>query len=910
MKQIQVRIGLNRCCETGSFCLPERFATVPDTGVMFQAADNRTRRSSRGASRRFADCPGGICVLLLGVVVSWVAVSGCSGQKQQARSLLIQAGDLQQQNRHADALKLLDRAVALDDRQSSLHVARGVSQLALGQTAAAELSLRAAVRIDPDQPKAWWLLGTACRSQNRMKAALEALSHAIRQDAGFTEARFDRACLLETLGRTDEALQDLTAVLTAEPNHQDALFRHARLAAASGDLPLAMQSLNRLLRQDVRSHSARFERARVRRQAGDLDRALADVTVACRLAPQRWEYRQLRAELLQELDRPREAAADCLRVFRLCPDRIDMLRQAAHLFGAAGDRQQALTCITDVIESAEASPEDRVLRANLYRAAGDRNAEIRDLEEAWRAGAADGAVGTRLVHLRMQQGRISEALSLSSELLARDDTDHADLLQVRIRALTETEQLTAAMEACGRLAQFEDFRSDALKQRMLLAVRQELWSQAIDDFRELQQHDPDAAQELERAYQRARLNRAAERLAAGDVPGAIRDTSLLLEHDPEHTEALRLRAPAWISAGNAPAALEDLTCLFALEPQMNDDPELRWLQAVCLMHLNRTEGLHDCLAAVIQRDPDHQSARFARASLLEQEGRIQEALRDLEYVKEASPRAGDALWLKARLLQRLGRSQDARTCAAQAVRLLPDRADVHLTYALILLRTEDIEAAERELDRVLECDASSADGWYWKGNLLAARQERSEAIACYRNAVRHDRDHSAAWYNCGNLLFEQQEYEAAIRCWDEAVRIDPDLARAWNNRAAALLELGRDLEAVQDYRRALQCRPDFVRAYDNLAWLLIRSRYPDIRDAAEALELARTACELTGYADWECLRTLAWCCAETGRYHQAQTILQQAIRHAPESRRGELSQLSRTWHRDMARRGRRGRRRS
>jgi hypothetical protein len=68
---------------------------------------------------------------------------------------------------------------------------------------------------------------------------------------------------------------------------------------------------------------------------------------------------------------------------------------------------------------------------------------------------------------------------------------------------------------------------------------------------------------------------------------------------------------------------------------------------------------------------------------------------------------------------------------------------------------------------------------------------------------------------------------------------------------------------------ALRLDPLNHPAYNNLSWL--RATCPDeaLRDGKEALVKATKACELTGWADWTRLDTLAAACAEVGGFEKA-----------------------------------------
>jgi Flp pilus assembly protein TadD len=87
---------------------------------------------------------------------------------------------------------------------------------------------------------------------------------------------------------------------------------------------------------------------------------------------------------------------------------------------------------------------------------------------------------------------------------------------------------------------------------------------------------------------------------------------------------------------------------------------------------------------------------------------------------------------------------------------------------------------------------------------------------------------------------------------------------------ATILDLQRrTAEAIEHYTEALRLKPDLAGALNNLAW--IRASHPDaqFRNGAEAVQLAKEACEITSYQIPGLIGTLAASYAEAGEYEMA-----------------------------------------
>ena len=95
-------------------------------------------------SRRSNAVQQGQCCLMM------VIVSGCSDQKKQACALLEKAVIRQQEESHEDAIRLLDRAIALDKDLGEALYARGVSEMRLRNYDDALLHIRRARKTKHD----------------------------------------------------------------------------------------------------------------------------------------------------------------------------------------------------------------------------------------------------------------------------------------------------------------------------------------------------------------------------------------------------------------------------------------------------------------------------------------------------------------------------------------------------------------------------------------------------------------------------------------------------------------------------------------------------------------------------------------------------------------------------------------
>ena len=83
-------------------------------------------------------------------------------------------------------------------------------------------------------------------------------------------------------------------------------------------------------------------------------------------------------------------------------------------------------------------------------------------------------------------------------------------------------------------------------------------------------------------------------------------------------------------------------------------------------------------------------------------------------------------------------------------------------------------------------------------------------------------------------------------------------------------------EAIAHYREALKLKPGALMTLNNLAWVLATHPEADLRNGAEAVQLAEQACEHTSYKQTVFVGTLAAAYAEAGQFEKAVETAQKA----------------------------------
>ena len=196
-----------------------------------------------------------------------------------------------------------------------------------------------------------------------------------------------------------------------------------------------------------------------------------------------------------------------------------------------------------------------------------------------------------------------------------------------------------------------------------------------------------------------------------------------------------------------------------------------------------------------------------------------------------------------------GRNRDYWTEAGlwqQTVSAQPDNQRARLAYGVALMSLRRFADAEGQLQMV--ADAAPAD--------------------------------SLAQSRLGAAQAAQGKLDSAIAHFERAVTLRPDDvdAQRWLGQAYAARR--SDALAVAHFDRALAVQRDDVGLLVEMAGILADSRDPAVRDGARAVRLAERAAGLTSRADPRVLDVLAVAQAASGRFSEAASTADEALKLA------------------------------
>ncbi len=232
--------------------------------------------------------------------------------------------------------------------------------------------------------------------------------------------------------------------------------------------------------------------------------------------------------------------------------------------------------------------------------------------------------------------------------------------------------------------------------------------------------------------------------------------------------------------------------------------------------------------------------------------------------------------LLAEQLTKQGKTDEALSHLEQAVRVAPTSVACHARLAMALARAGKHDRAIAELGETVRLAPTTLGLRVDLADALLAGGETGEAVAECREVLKEKPDAVAAIAILGAALAAEGHVEEAIPHLNRALELDPGNATAHFYLGLALSNRGRPETVLAHLNAAIQRRPDDVPMLWRMAWILATSPDPAIRDGARALDLAKSAVELSKGQELRALDALAAASAETGDFSTAIEVTEQA----------------------------------
>jgi tetratricopeptide (TPR) repeat protein len=534
--------------------------------------------------------------------------------------LILQGSEWLARGRASEALQCAEEALRQDPHDADALFLLGAAHYRDGDLAAAEARLKQAIQANGKVAVFHSTLGNVYQDRGALPEAVAAYRRAIRLKPDFAEAHNDLGTAFFAQGDPSRAAQSYQRATELRPDHAVA---YANLGAVYRKLGMPREARRALQRELLLRLRGLFRWSRRKRSLAALAQEqlrLGNAGLALRIGRRALEQDASNPRLVALLaaalrkDGAMEEAIGCAkRAVELRPADAQSREQLGSLLLETGSPQSALPHLEECVRLQPRSPRALLALAEAHMVLGNREQASQLAQRSSALGPRDAALWVRLGELLSKQGLAAQAELAFRQAIELDPA--APAAWIRLAGLLRLGGRLQEAKACAEQAVALDDESSAALIALGLALREQgRTSAAVARFEQALRLEPQRAQALQQIGEILRyenkIEEAERRFRDGlksrpDNIALLVDLAMVLGDQMRYEEAFACIDKALARNANSALALAtkgillDLTgreaqaeALFAAALQVApDDADIGYNLAICrLRHARFAEG--------------------------------------------------------------------------------------------------------------------------------------------------------------------------------------------------------------------------------------------------------------------------------------------------------------------------------
>jgi tetratricopeptide (TPR) repeat protein len=295
------------------------------------------------------------------------ADQAAEGLSQDGQLLTQMAGILASAGQGERAVKLLDRAIEIDQTSGDPYFTKGLLLLSLKRQPEAEQAIRAGLARAPESAVGYYHLGRILLDAEKGEEAAASLERAITVNASFEPAYLALASVYESQKTPDRAVAVLRKYLqTVNSRSRDIRHQLVRLYVATKDYQGARKELTDLLAEDPSDTDAQLRLAILYGEEKEYPKAIDQLTKILKARPTELKIRDYLGYLYEESKDTKKAIETYTFNVQLEPSYFEGHLHLGLLFYRLKQFPDAVTHLTKAITINPKAPEAHIVLGLTY----------------------------------------------------------------------------------------------------------------------------------------------------------------------------------------------------------------------------------------------------------------------------------------------------------------------------------------------------------------------------------------------------------------------------------------------------------------------------------------------------------------------------------------------------------------
>lgn len=313
--------------------------------------------------------------------------------------------------------------------------------------------------------------------------------------------------------------------------------------------------------------------------------------------------------------------------------------------------------------------------------------------------------------------------------------------------------------------------------------------------------------------------------ARGDLDAAVLQLEEAIKIRPDMVVARELLARIYLAKGD-PRALKAAEDTIRLQP---NNLQAHLVRASSLMSTNgNKDKAKEELDFITKTFPQNADARYMVGALALQQKDLAKAQETFSALHKENPKDLRGLVGVVETMAAQNHMPDAIKEMQKAVQAEPDRRDLQLAYADLMLRNDKYDEAITIYKSLIEKDPKAVALNYRLGEAYRRKGDTNAAIETFRRGSELAPNNPDNLLQLGLLMEGTGKRDQAKPIYEQILKIKPDHPIALNNLAYIKAEEGTDLDqALTMAQQALKMAPASTDIADTLGWIYIKKNLSD-----------------------------------------------------------------------------------
>lgn len=757
------------------------------------------------------------------------------------------------------AEKELQKVLRQDPSRTDVHLELAKVYIGLKKPVKAIEEANAYLQAKPGSAEAFEAIAIAHASDKNPALAEKFLLEALKSEPARVSAKLELAAVYQWQTREQDARRLIDEVIAADPKNTRAYYLLASIEGAQGKVDRTLEIYRKISEIDPKDSNALYKSGILLVGKGDLAGAEKLAASLAERFPKGADAPRLKGIILYTKKNYKDAMTNLQASLKIRPTIEGYYFLGLAMFNQ-GDLETALSQFRKILDASPSYDRARLLSAMILLKQHRIDDSIAEVQKILNADPKSALAHNVLGSALLAKGAYEEGMRELQKATQLDPKIVDAHLKKGIFHLARGN----VREAESDLTTAVDVAPDILNTRLLLASfhqRNKNFGKAVSVINQgLTGKPSDAvlynylaglmftqakpaeglkylakAKQVDPGFSPAYLNTASYYASRAEYDRALAEYQAILAKDPANIAAM-------------------LGSATVLEVKGKDSDALSWYRKAA--------------------DTKNPAAFLGLAAFHAKKKDANKALAVLNEAIEAVPRNASALEAKGGILL-------AEKKYKEAQKVFDDLEAINPGQGLPLkirgyVAEKDFEKAREQARRVITLNSASAQGYMMLAAVYQSEGKLAQAINELKTGARLDPKNLQALIALGNLQAANNDYTAAMAAYGDALRKNNDFAPALYAQGSLLEKMGKRKEAVARYQETISKSEKYVPALNNLSYLYAEG----YGSPQAALRYALSAYSLEP-GNPAVMDTLGYALLKNKRLDEARKVLEKTVSYMP-----------------------------